>query len=148
VGGRRNIALESVRAARQNPGMNKSRSLRFLLPGLAIALLAGCAMFEKNGQPEIVGTWTNAMGTVWMIRANGTFDVDLNQNNKRDAWGKYTIDSDTITLMRTGGIKPKGCNGKGVYRFKIDDNNLRFTLVSDACKLRKKNVLTDWHRKK
>ena len=105
-------------------------------------------MFENTGQPAVVGTWTNAVGTVWMIKADGTFDVDLTKDGKRDAWGRYALAGDTITLQGTGGMHPKGCKGKGVYKFKRDGDNLRFTLVSDTCKLRKKNVLLGWRAKK
>lgn len=104
-------------------------------------------MFENAGQPAVVGTWTNALGTVWMIKADGTFDVDLTKDGKRDAWGNYTLAGDTITVWRTGGMAPKGCRGKGVYKFKRNGDNLSFSLVSDSCKLRKKNVLMAWHKK-
>jgi len=83
-----------------------------------------------------------------MIKADGTFDVDLKHQGKRDARGTYAVEGDTVTLIRTGGINPKDCEGKGVYKFsRPDKDSLQFTLVSDACKLRKKNVLLAWHRK-
>jgi hypothetical protein len=129
-------------------GMKTETSLRIVLVGLVLALLGACATYPKSGQAALVGTWTNSLGTVWMIKADGTFDVDLDKDGKRDAWGTYAIGGDTITLMRTGGVKPKGCDGKGVYRFnRSDKDSLQFTLVSDACKLRKKNVRLGWHRK-
>ena len=62
--------------------------------------------------------------------------------------GHVPLSGNTVTIMRTGGINPKGCEGKGVYRFtRPDKDSLHFTFVSDACKLRKKNVTLDWHRK-
>lgn len=111
-------------------------------------LLNACATYPKSGQAALVGTWTNSLGTVWMIKADGTWDADLNKDGKPDAWGTYTVSGDTVTLQRTGGIKPKGCDGLGVYKFsRIDEKNLTFTLVKDACKLRKKNVLMPWRQK-
>ena len=83
-----------------------------------------------------------------MIKDDGTFDVDLNKDGKRDAWGHYTVDKDTVTIVATGGLKPKHCEGKGVYQFKRTGDSLRFTLVSDDCKVRKKNVLLGWTKKK
>jgi len=127
--------------------MKTEPSLRIVLAGLVLALLGACATYPKSGQAALVGTWTNSLGTVWMIKADGTFDVDLKHQGKRDAWGTYTVDGDTVTLMRTGGVKPKGCDGKGVYKFSRNEDGLQFTLVSDACKLRKKNVTLGWHRK-
>jgi len=128
--------------------MKTETSLRIVLAGLVVALLGACATFPKSGQAALVGTWTNSLGTVWMMKADGTFDVDLDKDGKRDAWGTCTVSGDTVTVMRTGGVNPKGCDGKAVYRFtRPDKDSLHFTLVSDACKLRKKNVLLDWHRK-
>jgi hypothetical protein len=125
--------------------MKNQRVIQFLFAGTFIALLASCAMFE-TGQTGVVGTWKNQIGTVWMIKDDGTFDVDLHKSGKREAWGKYTLAGDTMTLWRVGGVKPKGCDGQGVYKFKRDGDNLSFTLVSDKCQLRKKNVLTAWHK--
>ncbi len=141
------LALEFVRRAGQHPGMNKQRSTQFLVAGIFGALMTSCAMFHHANERPVVGTWTNAVGTVWTIKADGTFDVDLTKDGKRDAWGTYTLAGETITLHGTGGFYPKGCRGKGVYRFKRDDDNLQFTFVSDSCKLRKKNVLLGWRKK-
>jgi len=128
--------------------MKTETALRVILAGLVVALLGACAAIPKSGQTALVGTWTNSLGTVWMIKADGTFDVDLKHQGNRDAWGTYTVEGDTVTLMRTGGINPKGCEGKGVYRFtRPDKDSLHFAVVSDACKLRKKNVTLAWHRK-
>ena len=122
-------------------------SIRALLVGLCLTVLAACATHPPFGPSPLVGTWTNSLGSVWMIKSDGTFDVDLNHNGERDAWGTWRVAADTVTLQRTGGIRPKGCDGKGVYHFTRSGDTLQFTLASDACKLRKKNVLLAWHRK-
>jgi hypothetical protein len=45
-------------------------------------------------------------------------------------------------------MNPKGCTGPGAYKFsRTDEKTLSFTLVKDACKLRKKNVLEAWRQK-
>jgi hypothetical protein len=88
------------------------------------------------------------MGTVWIIKADGMFDIDLDQDGKRDGWGKWTVNKDTVTFARKGGVKPKGCDGKGVYHFtRPTEDTLEFTLVRDNCKLRIKNVTLPWKRK-
>ena len=83
-----------------------------------------------------------------MIKADGSFDVEMTRNGKRDAWGKYTIEGDTITIAGTGGLMPKDCAGEGVYRFKRSGPELTFTLVRDSCKLRKRNLLLGWRLKR
>ena len=134
--------LEKFTRSGQHRGMKKQISV--VLAVTAVALLGGCAMFEQTGQSALVGTWTNSLGTVWAIKADGTFDVDLKHHGRRDAWGTYTVQGDQVTLHRTGGVKPKGCEGPGVYQFKRTNDTLQFTLVSDQCKLRQKNVLQPW----
>ena len=78
--------------------MKKQISLRIVMAGTALALLGGCAMFQESGQSALVGTWTNSLGTVWAIKADGTFDVDLKHHGRRDAWGTYTVQGDQATL--------------------------------------------------
>lgn len=127
---------------------NTHRFLQLVLVGALAILLNACATYPRSGSEALVGTWTNSLGTVWTIKANGTFDVDLKHHGQRDAWGKWTVDGDTATFVRTGGIKPKGCGGPGVYKFsRVDENSLQFTFVSDKCKLRIKNVTQPWKRK-
>jgi len=139
--------------------------LRIVLVALVLALLGGCAGFAHSsqhavvgawtnlldtgsGRQAVVGTWTNLLGTVWRIRADGTFDVDLNDDTIIDEWGRYTVKGRTISIRDTGGILAKGCKGTGVYRFKRGADLLQFTLVHDNCKLRVNNVTRDWHRVK
>jgi hypothetical protein len=128
--------------------MKTPRSLQSLIVVALMMVIGACAMSPRSGPSALVGTWTNPAGTVWTIRENWTFEVDLDKDGKRDAWGKYSVDGDVVTLMATGGLIPKGCKGKGLYHFsRTDENKLQFTLVSDACKLRRKNVLMGWRRK-
>ena len=123
---------------------NTARGTVVLL--LALFVVDGCALFQPKaaGREAVVGTWRNTLGTIWTLKANGTFDVDLNHNGQRDGWGKYKVSGGTLTLWRTGGISPKHCQDDGVYQFTRDKNTLRFTLVSDDCKLRRKNMLLPW----
>ena len=120
-------------------------SLRITLAGVLLLFLNSCATNVPSGQGPLVGTWTNSLGTVWTMKPDGTFDV---VGGKRHIWGNYTVAADTVTVQETGGNTAKGCHGPGVYKFsRTGDNMLSFTLVSDTCKERKKNVLLAWHKK-
>ena len=111
----------------------------------AMALLGGCAMFQRTPQNSLVGTWTNPLGTVWALKADGTFEVALNNSNHPSIWGKYTVRDDTLTLTESRGLQvPKSCRGDAVYKFDRDQDKLTFTLVGDKCRLRVKNVLLPW----
>jgi hypothetical protein len=121
---------------------------RIVFTGVAVLLLQACASTPTTGPAALTGTWTNSLGTVWAMNSDGTFDVDLNHDGKRDAWGKCTIEGNTVTIVGTGGMVPKGCaKTTGVYQFTRSKDTLHFTLVKDACKLRVKNVTLDWTKK-
>lgn len=110
------------------------------------ALLSACATSPRGGSP-LVGTWTNSLGTIWTINADGAFEVDRNHDGETDIRGTYSVSNDTLTIERNEGKIPEGCDGPGVYKFARTGNNLTFTLVSDTCKDRKKNVLSPWQIK-
>ena len=119
--------------------------LRIILAGVLLVLVNACATTARSGSAALAGTWTNSLGTVWTMQADGTFEV---VNPKRHIWGKYTIAGDTVTIQETGGKTAKGCKGPGTYKFsRPNENTLTFTLVSDTCGERKKNVLLAWHHK-
>ena len=123
-------------------------SLRILLAAAALAALGACATYPKAGQPALVGTWTNPLGTVWVLNADGTFTVDLNHDGKTDVTGKYSVSGDMITIEELHGKTPKGCKGPATYKFaRTDKDSLQFTVVSDTCKLRIQNVTQGWKRK-
>ncbi len=124
------------------------RSYRILASAAFLAILQGCAWFPHIKSNPLAGSWANRIGTVWMIKKDGTFDVDLTRDGKRDTWGTYTVDGDTITLTGTGGMLPQDCHGNGIYRFVRSGPELTFTLVSDTCRLRKKSVLLGWRLKR
>jgi hypothetical protein len=131
-------------------GMKINLSLQIIFAGVLLVLVNACATAPKSGPSSLVGTWTNSLGTVWTIKSDGTFDVDRNNDGKRDIWGTYTVAGDSITIQETGRTTPipKDCKGPGVYKFsRPDANTLMFTLVNDACALRKKNVLLAQHKK-
>ena len=50
----------------------------------------------------LTGAWTNSFGTVWTVKADGSFDVDLDRDGKRDAWGTYTVAGDVVTITGLG----------------------------------------------
>src|SRR5260370_17987439 len=134
--------LERGRGGRQDGSMKiQLFLLGIVLIGFGLVLLNACATYPKSGQGVLVGTWTNSLGTVWMIKADGTFDVDLKHQGKRDAWGTYTVSGDTVTLQRTGGINPKGCKRPAIYKFiRTAQHTSHFTPLTAQCKLRIKKL--------
>ncbi len=130
-------------------GMKIQSSFRTILAGVSLVLISACATAPPSGPAALAGTWTNSLGTVWTINADGTFHVTAT-TPKAEIWGTYTIAGDTITVQETRreGPVPKNCRGPGVYKFsRPDGNTLAFVLVSDVCKPRIKNVTLAWHKK-
>jgi hypothetical protein len=135
--------LKIERGVESIGGMNKQIS--FALVVVSVALFTGCAMFQESGQSALVGTWTNSLGTVWAIKADGTFQVSLSKSHRVDVWGKYTATGDTMNIQEShGSHTPKACRGPASYKFSRNGDMLTFTKVSDKCKLREKNVLAGW----
>jgi hypothetical protein len=121
------------------------KSISVVLAVTAVSLLGGCAMFQETPQNAFVGTWTNPLGTVWAIKADGTFQVSLSKSHRVDVWGKYTVTGDTMTFLEAHGAHtPTACRKSATYKFTHDGEMLTFTKVSDKCKLREKNVLAGW----
>lgn len=127
--------------------MNRQHPLQILLTVLLMLVIAGCETVP-TGPAALAGQWTNSLGTVWTINADGTFQATATKP-KAQIWGTYTLSGDTITLQETRrkGSIPKNCKGAGVYKFsRPDANTLAFTLVNDVCKPRIQNVTQAWHR--
>jgi hypothetical protein len=136
-------------SVRQDDRMKLQLFSRMLLAGVAVFLFQACATTAPTtGMAAITGNWTNSIGTVWTMRADGSFDVDLNHDGKRDAWGKCTVEGNTVTIVGTGGVVPKGCaKTTGSYHFTRSKDTLHFTLIKDPCQERVKNVTLDWNKK-
>ena len=127
--------------------MKRQHTLRILLAVISLVVIAGCETVP-TGPAALPGQWTNSLGTVWTINADGTFHVTTTKP-KAQVWGTYTVSGDTMTVQETRGkgAIPKSCKSPGVYKFsRPDANTLAFTLVNDVCKPRIQNVTQPWHR--
>ena len=129
--------------------MKLQPSLRIIFMGALIALVSACATMTPSGPAALVGTWTNSLGTVWTINADGTFHA-MAMTPKAEIWGKYTVTADMITIQETrrSTAIPKNCKGPGLYKFsRPNASTLTFVLVSDVCKPRIQNVTQPWTKK-
>jgi hypothetical protein len=128
--------------------MKRQHTLRILFALVLVAVIAGCETVPSSGPAALAGQWTNSLGTVWTINADGTFHVTATKP-KAQIWGTYTVAGDQITVQesRHTGAVAKACKSPGVYKFsRPDQNRLAFVLVSDKCKPRIQNVTQPWHR--
>jgi hypothetical protein len=119
--------------------------LRITLAGVLMALVSACATSSTSPKSvSLVGRWSNSLGTVWILSADGTFQVDLNKDGKTDISGNYIVSGNMITINEVHGNTAKVCKQPATYSFERVGNELHFTLVNDKCKLRVKNVLRPW----
>ncbi len=127
--------------------MKLQNSIRLILAAILAVLVSSCAT-TQSGPAAVAGTWTNSLGTVWALNADGTFHVTATKP-KAEIWGNYTVAGDKITIQETRrvGPIPKSCNGPGVYKFSRQNHTLSFVLVSDKCQPRTQNVTQPWHAK-
>ena len=122
--------------------------LGIILAGVLVVLVSSCAT-TPSGPAALAGTWTNSLGTVWTLNADGTFHVTATKP-KTEIWGNYTVAGDTITVQETRRARPipRPCKGPGAYKFsRPNANTLTFVLVSDKCKPRIQNVTQPWTKK-
>lgn len=124
--------------------MKLQHSLRIVFAGALIALLGACATTPASGPAALAGTWANSLGTVWTLNPDGTFQVARYHRAKPDIWGNYTVSGDTLTINEVRGKTPKTCKEPATYKFHRTGNELHFTLVSDKCGERIKNVTKAW----
>src|SRR5437762_4232335 len=128
--------------------MKLQNPLRIILASILVVLVSSCAT-TPSGPAALAGTWTNSLGAVWTINADGTFHV-MATKPKAEIWGTYTARGNTITVQETrrSGAIPKSCRGPGVYKFsRPNPNTLTFVSVSDVCKPRIQNVTQPWTKK-
>jgi hypothetical protein len=143
------LCLKKRRSIVQNGRMKLQLLSKILLVVLTATFVQACATTgPTTGIGALTGSWSNSLGTVWTMRADGSFDVDLNHDGKRDAWGTCKVDGDRVTIVGTGGVVPKGCaKTTGSYHFTRKGNTLHFMLIKDHCAERVKNVTLDWTKK-
>src|SRR5438477_13128298 len=109
--------------------MKLQNPLRIILASILVVLVSSCAT-TPSGPAALAGTWTNSLGSVWTINADGTFHV-MATTPKAEIWGKYTVTADMITIQETrrATATPKQCKGAGLYKFsRPNANTLAFVL--------------------
>lgn len=129
--------------------MKLEQSLRIIFASALTFLVNACATPPQTGPAALVGRWTNSLGTVWTINADGTFHV-MATTPKAEIWGKYTVTADMITIQETRRSMAitEECKWHGLYKFSRPNvNTLAFVLVSDVCKPRIRDVTQPWTKK-
>jgi hypothetical protein len=72
-----------------------------------------------------------------------TATISTLKNNSLVEEMKYSIKSDTITFFKISGISPCDEGSPGIYKYRINDNTLLLTLISDECDVRANSGMTE-----
>src|SRR5438874_1141197 len=126
--------------------MNRGRSFWAVVAATFVIALNGCATYPRSGSDAVLGKWSNSRGTLLTMMADGTFS-SVRADSIRPVWGTYTIAHHAITFRAVGGDTSKSCRDNGVYQFaQISDDTLELSVVSDSCKVRRRDLASVWHR--
>lgn len=113
---------------------------------LALLVLTGCSSLHNpfTHRQNLVGRWENRLGSVWDIRADGTFEMSF--KGRFATRGSYSIHKNQLTLLYTGGKIPWDGRDPATYRIKMDKNVVRFVVMHDICATRIANLSVKWKR--
>lgn len=98
--------------------------------------ITGCWKFKdpENGPQRLT------------FKKNGTYELDFEDDGKKDIWGHYRISRDWIIMNDVGGDLVFDCGQQGAYTYRIEDNVLTFNLMGDQCPSRTQAMSVEWKR--
>lgn len=121
---------------------------------LTIAAVVPPAAFAKEFRGitsgHITGSWQfkdpiNGQQKLKFLK-DGTYQLDFNDDGKKDIWGEYRQSQDWIIMNDTGGDFLFDCGQQGAYRFAIKNDVLTFRLMGDQCVSRTQAMSVEWVR--
>jgi|ERR1043166_8353023 hypothetical protein len=128
--------------------MNICPLYRIIVLLCAAVAFTGCSTLLPHKSQSVAGTWKNSAGTVWTLKPDGKFEVEVKAAHPFRTWGTYTVSGDTLTIYDKNPKAPRACREPGVYHFQRSGDTLQFTLVKDACRERARQVPLAWHLQK
>ncbi len=98
--------------------------------------ITGCWKFKdpENGPQRLT------------FKKDGTYQLDFEDDGKKDIWGHYRVSRDWIIMNDVGGDFVFDCGQQGAYTYRIEDNILTFNLMGDQCPSRTEAMGVEWKR--
>jgi len=109
---------------------------------LLIALFFVFSVISVYAQSVFQGTWIGeysnpqgmSMTMAWTFNeADSTYVTDMNNDGAIEVKGKFKVVEDIIELSDISGTMACAKFEKGIYKFKVEGNNLDLILVEDTC---------------
>ncbi len=100
--------------------------------------ITGCWKFKdpENGPQRLT------------FKKDGTYQLDFEDDGKKDIWGHYRVSRDWVIMNDVGGDFVFDCGQQGAYTYRIEDNILTFNIMGDQCPSRSQAMSVQWERLK
>lgn len=98
--------------------------------------ITGCWKFKdpENGPQRLT------------FKKDGTYQLDFEDDGKKDIWGNYRVSRDWIIMNDVGGDFVFDCGQQGAYTYRIEDNILTLSVMGDQCPSRSQAMSVQWKR--
>jgi len=122
---------------------------------LIIFGLMGCTVNDmlRGMDRKFLGAWQSVQGPgVITFYHDYRYGIDLDGDAAKDAWGRYNVFMDQISLQAEGGMIGEKCHLPGIYRYSVKGflkgQELSFNLMGDQCLERIATLGVPWKRYK
>jgi hypothetical protein len=113
-----------------------------LTPGLLLFIIS-CN--SASSPAALIGTWHTQNAQIkGIFRSNNTYELDFDGDGNTEIKGVYSVHGSRVAMSDLQGDHACGGETIGIYRYKISDDTLIFTLIEDGCENRKNNTGAKW----
>lgn len=129
-----------------NPSIMKLKKISKTLLVTSALLISVLSCFGQNDPAEhLVGSWIKLVDgnkISFNLKADNKSEVEFTGDDVIDVYGSYKVSGSQITFTDEGGDYSSGTSG--VYEFKISENKMTLTIVSDTVRGRSMVVKGTW----
>lgn len=143
------IVVANQRGVRRGAFTFLFRVMRVAPLLLLVPLLAACSTSS-----QLHGTWETSLrdkpgSAVWLVfDDDAKYELDYRDKPGADLWGHYSVDGDEVTLIDDGRSEEREVNRTpGTYKYLIEENKVRFTVVKDKNTARSAGLQRGWLRR-
>lgn len=114
-------------------------------------VMAGLAACSTTTPLE--GTWETSLknkgSSVWLtFKDDKSYELDYRESPGKDLWGRYSVSGEEVTLVDEGRAQDREVNSTpGLYKYKVDGETARFTVLRDKNTARSAGLQRQWTRR-
>lgn len=116
---------------------------------LTVLITSGCISTRYYGTAgNLMGTWKfkdsqNGPQTLTFTK-DGVTELDTDGDAIKDIWGSYRLSRNWLFMNDVGGDFVFDCGQEGTYQYKVNGDELVFTLMADQCPSRSEAMSVVW----